>query len=125
MEEPKVKTDFKIKNDNGILTINNVNYNTIQKIELQFSKRSLKDEEYKNNLKDIMNIGNNYVIENDEFNDIFFVKRTKKTINIIKDNIMMNLSIKYNKKFMDYNIFTCFEKFICMKEKKTFTIQFK
>ena len=31
MEEPKVKTDFKIKNDNGILTINNVNYNTIQK----------------------------------------------------------------------------------------------
>ena len=31
MIEPKVKTDFKIKKDNGILSINNVNYNTIQK----------------------------------------------------------------------------------------------
>ena len=125
LKEININTNIDIKYFDLKKLLYNTNYNTIQKIELQFSKRSLKDEEYKNNLKDIMNIGNNYVIENDEFNDIFFVKKTKNKINIIKDNIMMNLSIKYNKKFMDYNIFTCFEKFICMKEKKTFTIQFK
>ena len=31
MSQPKLKTEFKIKNDKGILTVNNVNYNTIQK----------------------------------------------------------------------------------------------
>ena len=38
---------------------------------------------------------------------------------------MCNLSIKYNKDFMDYNIFKTMEKFICMKDEKKYMIKYK
>ena len=38
---------------------------------------------------------------------------------------MMNLSLKYNRKFMDYDIFKSLEKFICKNCNKNYIIQFK
>lgn len=106
--------------------IYSTNYNTIENIYLQFSKRSLKDEEYEKNIeKELIYIGNNVIIESDNYKDLFFIKRTNKALNIIKNNIMINLSLKYNRNFMDYNIFSNFERFFCAKEKKICNILFK
>ena len=39
-------------------------------------------------------------------------------------NIMNNLSHKYNKNFMDYEIYKIIEKFMCKKEEKQYIIRF-
>lgn len=76
----------------------------------------MKDKEYQNKENPINS--NNFI-------NLFFVKRTIKSTNLIKSNIMMNLSLKYNKNFMDYNIFRNIEKFLCNNSKKSYYVQFK
>ena len=126
LKEININTNASIKYIDLTNLIYSTNYNTIENIYLQFSKRSLKDEEYQKNIeKELINIGNNVIIEIDTYKDLFFIKRTNKALNIIKNNIMANLSLKYNRNFMDYNIFANFEKFFCAKEKKICNILFK
>jgi len=125
LKEININTNASIKYVDLTKLIYSTNYNTIENIYLQFSKRSLKDEEYKKNIeKELLYIGNNVIIENDNYKDLFYIKRTNKTLNVIKNNIMANLSLKYNRNFMDYNIFSNFEKFLCAKEKKICNILF-
>lgn len=38
-------------------------------------------------------------------------------------NMMYKVGKKYNKNFMDYNIFSQLEKFLCNKDKKTIIFQ--
>ena len=54
-----------------------------------------------------------------------YYRRTIKNTTLIKSNIMVNLSLKYNKNFMDYNIFKNIEKFLCNNSKKSYYVQFK
>jgi len=125
LKEININTNTSIKYFDLTKLIYSTNYNTLENIYLQFSKRSLKDEEYHKNIeKELLNIGNIVKIENDNYKDLFYIKRTNKTLNVIKNNIMANLSLKYNRNFMDYSIFSNFEKFLCAKEKKICNILF-
>ena len=102
------------------------NYNTIQNIFMTFSKKSLNDKGYEGKIKnDINNISKENILDDENYINIKYVIRTNRTVNIIKNNIMMNLSLKYNKRFMEYNIFKCLEKFYCKNCNKKYLIQFK
>ena len=98
------------------------NYNKIEKIFIQFSKNSLKDKDLKNKygrklelLKD--NRDNNFM-------NLFFVKINEKDKDKIL-RIMYKIGKKYNKNFMDCNIFLEMEKFLSQKDKKQVIIQYK
>ena len=108
---------------NKLLICNN--YNTIENIFMTFSKKSLNKEEYEKNKSEIFSMNDEPVINFDNYFKLFFVKRTIKSIKMIKRNNMTNLGFKYNRKFMDYNIFKNFEKYICNKRIKNNIIQFK
>ena len=97
------------------------NYNTLENIFLQFNKKSLKDKEYENKFKYKIN---NTIITERNFLNLFYIRRKKKDTNKIL-NIMNKLSLKYNKSFMDYFIFSSIEKFVADNEKKVNIIQFK
>ena len=64
------------------------------------------------------------MLNNDNYLKIFFTTRTLKSNSFIMTNIMNNLSLKYNKNFMDYDIYRNLEKFICEKGEKKYVIQF-
>ena len=108
---------------NKLLICNN--YNTIENIFMTFSKKSLNKEEYEKNKREIFSMNDEPVINNDNYLKLFFVKRTIKSINMIKRNIIMNLGLKYNRKFMDYNIFKNLGKYIYNKSIKNYIIQFE
>jgi hypothetical protein len=55
-----------------------------------------------------------YYIKNDE------VYEKYKNLTL---NMMYKVGNKYNKNFMDYNIFSQLEKFLCNKDKKTIIFQ--
>ena len=98
-----------------------INFNKIEKIFIQFSKKSLDDNNFKKKygdkfekLKDTRD--NNFI-------DLYFVKNNEKN----KDKIlrmMFKIGKRYNKNFMDYNIFLGIEKFISKNEKKKIIIQY-
>ena len=116
LKELSINTSLSISFKQLMLLLNSSNYNTLENIFLKFSKKSLRDKEYQNK-ENLLN-SNNFI-------NLFFVKRTIKNTNLIKSNIMVNLSLKYNKNFMDYNIFKNIEKFLCNNSKKSYYVQFK
>ena len=116
LKELSINTSLSISFKQLMLLLNSSNYNTLENIFLKFSKKSLRDKEYQNK-ENLLN-SNNFI-------NLFFVKRTIKNTNLIKSNIMVNLSLKYNKNFMDYNIFKNIEKFLCNNSKKRYYVQFK
>ena len=127
LKEISIDTDLNIRLNQLNLLLNCTNYNTIENIFMTFSKKSLYNKDYENSkiINDIFYLSKEKILNNDNYIPLIFVKRTNKTINMIKLNIMMNLSLKYNKKFMDYHIFKSLEKYICIKYKKNYIIQFK
>ena len=101
------------------------NYSTLNNIFVQFSMKSfLKDKEFENNLEYDINPNDKIInIKTENFIDLYAINRKKSiTSNLI--NLMMHLGEK-NKDFMQYNIYTNIEKFLCDKEKKKVIIQFK
>ena len=98
------------------------NYNTLPNIFLQFSEKSLvKDKEIENTFEN--NLDKNMCIKGDNYFNLYAIQRDRNiTSNLI--NLMMHLGEK-NKDFMQYNIYTNIEKFLCKKEKKKIIIQFK
>ena len=99
------------------------NYNTLENIFLQISKKSLKDPEYKNILKKKINKNNNIITERDFLKLSYIIRKKKDTNKII--NIMSRLSLKFNHNFFDYPIFLNIEKFISNNAKKMNIVQFK
>ena len=98
------------------------NYNKLEKIFLQFNKKSIDDINMKKKygekfekLKD--NRDNNFM-------DLFFIKKDEKIISKIL-NSMYKIGKKYNNSFMDSNIFLQLEKFASPKEKKQIIVQYK
>ena len=98
------------------------NYNTLEKILLQFSKRSLKDREdfFSENKS---NKSNSFIIEKESFQSFYIVRNKKKTNLLLF--LMDSLSKKFNKNFMSYNIFHGIEKFTFNKREKEVFIKYK
>ena len=102
--------------------LKSTNYNKLEKIFLQFNKKSIDDINMKKKygekfekLKD--NRDNNFM-------DLFFIKKDEKIISKIL-NSMYKIGKKYNNSFMDSNIFLQLEKFASPKEKKQIIVQYK
>ena len=127
-EYPKTLTEINIYTyiiisyDNLRKLLLKTNYNTLENIFLQFNIRSLKDIQYKNNIKNKIN-KDNILIENN-FLNLYYILRKKKESNKII-NIMNGLSLKINKNFSNYIIYSYIEKYIVKNNKKENIIQFK
>ena len=98
------------------------NYNKIEKIFIQFNKKSLEDKK----LKEKYGFKFQRLKDNKDYNfmDLYFVKKNDK----YKDKILKTMYIigkKYNRKFIDYNIFKGLEKYINNNDKKQNIIQYK
>ena len=102
-----------------------MNYNTLNNILIQFSKKSIiKDKKIEQKLEyDLTNVGKDACFKTDNFCDLYLVKRDKKIINKLI-NSLMSLS-RINKNILKYNIYTNIEKFLLKKYKKNVIIQFK
>ena len=98
------------------------NYNKIEKIYLQFNKKSIDDintkKKYGEKFEKIKDNRDNH------FMDLFFIKKDEKIYNKIL-NSMYKIGKKYNNRFMDSNIFLQLEKFASPKEKKQIIVQYK
>ena len=114
-----IKIDFKKLSD--LIEINN--YNSLKKILLQFSKRSIRErEDFQYDSRSSSN-SNSFVKEKETFTS-YYIVRNKKKINIILF-FMNSLSKKINKNFMCYNIFHGIEKFTFNKREKEVFIKYK
>ena len=111
----KCKFDFLLKQ---------MDYNTIENFFMNFNKRSLDEDGFQEIKKDIYFINTDNILNNENYMKLFYVKRTSKSTNFIMSILMNNLSHKYNKNFMDYNIFKTIEKFRCINEEKQYIIRF-
>ena len=98
------------------------NYNPIEKIFIQFNKKSLEDKSFQKKYgNELEKLEDN---KDKNFMDLFFIKKNEK----IKDKIlrmMYKVSNRYNRQFMDYHIFLEIEKFIMNKSKKQNIIEYK
>ena len=122
LEEICIYTEIIAKYDEINQLLEKTNYNKIEKIFIQFSKKSLKDKKLRNKygkklekLKD--NRDYNYM-------DLYLVRNNKKE----KEKIlreMYKIGKRYNTNFMDYHIFLEMEKFLLEKDKKQLIIQYK
>ena len=98
------------------------NYNKIEKIFFQFSKKSLDDTMLRNKYGRKLEKLKDY--RDDNYMDLYFVMKNEK----IKEKIlrwMYKIGKRYNNNFMDCYIFLNIEKFISQKEKKQVIIQYK
>ena len=97
------------------------NFNKIKKIFIQLSKKSLDDNNFKKKYGDkLEKLKDN---RDNNFMDLFFVKNNEKNkVNILR--MMYKIGNKYNKNFMDCNIFLGIEKYISNCEKKQIIIQY-
>ena len=122
LEKISIYTEITAKYDHIQQLLEKTNYNKIEKIFFQFSKKSLDDKMLRNKygrklekLKD--NRDENYM-------DLYFVMKNEK----IKEKIlrsMYKIGKRYNNNFMDCYIFLNIEKFISQKDKKQVIIQYK
>ena len=121
LEEISIYTNLKAKYSHIKQLLEKTNYNKIEKIFIQFNERSLEDHDFKKKYNK-----KNQLIENKDYNfmDLYYIKRNDKSKNKLL-NIMYNIGKKYNKQFVDYNIFLDIEKFMNEKEKKQNIIQYK
>ena len=101
--------------------LSKTNYNTVEKIFIQFNKSSLENEDFKKKYGKENQLKEN---KDDKFINLFYVKRKEKGKNKILKT-MYGIGNKYNKLFMDYNIFLSLEKFICDKDQKKIIVQYK
>ena len=124
LKEIGINTHFIIKKEQMDNLLKSVDYNTIESLYMNFNNQSLKDKGYELIKKDIFFTNEINLLNEGNYIKIYFTKRTNKSIVNIRDNIMTNLSLKYNKEFLDFDIFKSLERFICEKEKKKYVIQF-
>jgi hypothetical protein len=124
LKEIGINTHFIIKKEQMDNLLKSVDYNTIESLYMNFNNQSLKDKGYELIKKDIFFTNEINLLNEGNYIKIYFTKRTNKSIINIRDNIMTNLSLKYNKEFLDFDIFKSLERFICEKEKKKYVIQF-
>ena len=121
LKEITVISNIEINIDELTNLINVNNYNTLEKIILEFNKRSLRNREF--NIEDNLDYSKDDIIENKKFN-CYYINRNKKKVNTLLF-VMHSLSKKYNKNFMNYYIFHSIEKHIFIKKEKELIIKYK
>ena len=124
LKEIGINTQFIINKEQIDFLLKQMDYNTLENIFFNFNKLSLDEKGFESIKNDIFIASNENVLNNNNYMKLNFTKRTIKSTAFIMSNIMNNLSIKYNKFFMDYNIFKNMEKYICEKEEKKYMIKF-
>ena len=124
LKEIGINTNLIITKELMNFLLKQTDYNTIENIFLNFNKLSLEEKGFQSIKKDIYFINNDNILKNGNYMKLFYVKRTHKSKTYILSNIMTNLSLKYNKKFMDYNIYRTIEKYRCVNEQKEYIIRF-
>ena len=124
LKEIGINTQFIINKEQIDFLLKQMDYNTLENIFFNFNKLSLDERGFESIKNDIFIASNENVLNNNNYMKLYFTKRTIKSTAFIMSNIMNNLSIKYNKFFMDYNIFKNMEKYICEKEEKKYMIKF-
>ena len=113
--------EINFHNLSNLIGINN--FNSLKKILLQFSKRSLRErEDFQYDSRSSIN-SNSFVKEKETFTS-YYIVRNKKMTNVILF-FMNSLSKKINKNFMCYNIFHGIEKFTFNKREKEVFIKYK
>ena len=123
LKEIGINSHLIISKDKFDYLLKQMDYNTIENFFMNFNKWSL-DEDGFQEIKDIYFINTDNILNNENYMKLFYVKRTSKSTNFIMSILMNNLSHKYNKNFMDYNIFKTIEKFRCVNEEKQYIIRF-
>ena len=124
LKEIGINTQFIINKEQIDFLLKQMDYNNLENIFFNFNKLSLDEKGFESIKNDIFIASNENVLNNNNYMKLYFTKRTIKSTAFIMSNIMNNLSIKYNKFFMDYNIFKNMEKYICEKEEKKYMIKF-
>ena len=124
LKEIGINTQFIIKKEQIDFILKQIDYNTLENIFFNFNKKSLDEKGFEPIKNDIFIASNENVLNNNNYMKLYFTKRSNKSSYFILSNVMYNLSIKYNKDFMDYNIFKTMEKYICKKEGKKYMIKF-
>ena len=124
LKEIGINTQFIINKEQIDFLLKQMDYNTLENIFFNFNKLSLDEKGFESIKNDIFIACNENVLNNNNYMKLYFTKRTIKSTAFIMSNIMNNLSIKYNKFFMDNIIFKNMEKFICEKEEKKYMIKF-
>ena len=118
LEEISINTSLIANNEQIENLLQKTNYNKIQRIQISFN--SNQNKIYKTPKKKL-NIEEN----NENTMDLYYIKIDEiyeKYKNIIL-KMMYKLGNKFNKDFMDFNIYSQMEKFLCNKEKKTIIFQ--
>ncbi len=113
-----INSQIEINHQDLINIINLNNYNTLEKITLYFSKRSLRNRKFHNSFN-----SNDPIIETEIDNNSYYIIRNKKKITTLL-YIMNYLSKNINSNLMCYKIFHSIEKFIFKKEKKELIINY-
>ena len=113
-----INSQIEINHQELINLINLNNYNSLEKITLYFSKRSLRNRKLHNSFN-----SNGPIRETEIDNNCYYIIRNKKKINTLL-YIMNYLSKKINNNLMCYNIFHSIEKFSLKKEKKELLINY-
>ena len=118
LEEISINTFLYVTSEQIGLLLKNTNYNKIQRIQFNYNNnenKMYKTPKKESNGESIENIMDLYYIKTD---DEVYEKFKNKTL-----NVMYHVGNKYNKDFMDFNIFSQMEKFLCNKGKKTIIFQ--
>ena len=118
LEEISINTFLYVTSEQIGLLLKNTNYNKIQRIQFNYNNnenKMYKTPKKESNEESVENIMDLYYIKTD---DEVYEKFKNKTL-----NVMYHVGNKYNKDFMDFNIFSQMEKFLCNKGKKTIIFQ--
>ena len=112
LEEICINTSLNVSSEQIEKLLKNTNYNKIEKISIQINEYN---KEY-----DVEKTPKKNEINSDDIMDLYFIKKDEKydKFKKIMINAMYKIGKKYNKDFMDYNIFSSIEKFYCNNEKK-------
>ena len=118
LEEISINTYLYASSSDIEKLLKNTNYNKIQKIQLSYNHS--ENKMYKTPQK---KYNNDYLIEN--IMDLYYIKNDEvyEKYKNLTLNMMYKVGKKYNKNFMDYNIFSQLEKFLCNKDKKAIIFQ--
>ena len=119
LEEIYIYTSLYTNFDYVRTILEKTNYNKIEKIHMQFNKNSLVDEKLKK-----MNDSKTEKQKNEYFQNLYYVIKDEKSKQKIL-NVMYIIGNKYNKNFMDFNIYLAIERLLNSKDKKKVIIEYK
>jgi hypothetical protein len=125
MVEINLSTELIITYDQIEKIFLKINYNKLIKVLMTFNIRSItKDKKLEDLLEgDLIDVDKDNCITIDDFMDSRTIRKDKNiSDNII--NLMINLK-KINPGFLNYNIYSNIERFLCQNDKKSVIIQFK